>query len=93
MIKPFNRRLLVSRQEKPKDDKQQSAFIVPTEIEEEFSKRKEFEIVKVVSKSDDVTLPVKIGDKVVVLNHMIEKVELEGDEFLFVTENNVIGKV
>ena len=92
MIKPFNRRLLVSKQDKPKQENQ-STFFIPVEIEEEFSKRREFEVVKVVSKSDDVTLPLKVGDKVVVLNHMIEKVELEGEEFLFVTENNIIGKV
>jgi co-chaperonin GroES (HSP10) len=92
MIKPFNRRLLIDKQTKPKQENQ-SAFIIPSDMEEEFSKRKEFEVVKVISKSDDVTLPVKAGDKVVVLNHMIEKVELEGTEYLFITENNIIGKV
>jgi co-chaperonin GroES (HSP10) len=92
MIKPFNRRLLIDKQIKPKQENQ-SAFIIPPDMEEEFSKRKEFEIVKVISKSDDVTLPVKAGDKVVVLNHMIEKVELEGTEYLFIAENSIIGKV
>lgn len=92
MIKPFNKRLLVVKQEKPKQENQ-SAFIIPIEMEEEFSKRKEFEIVKVIAKSDDATLPIKVGDKVVVLNHMIEKVELESEEYLFITENNIIGKV
>jgi len=93
MIKPFNRRLLVEIQKQAEKEAETSKFFIPPEMEEEFAKRREFEIVKVISKSDDVTLPVKAGDKIVVLSHMIERVELDNVQYLFITENNTIGKV
>lgn len=93
MIKPFNRRLLIEIQKQAEKQTEVSSFFIPPEMEEEFAKRREFEVAKVISKSDDVTLPVKTGDKVVVLSHMVERVELDNVQYLFVTENNVIGKV
>jgi co-chaperonin GroES (HSP10) len=93
MIKPFNRRLIVEKQSQKQKEENTSSFYIPPEVEEEFSKRKDFEVVKIVSKSDDVTLPVKLGDKVVVLAHMIEKIEFDDVVYFCVVENNVVGKV
>ena len=91
-LKPFNRRLIIERIEM-KDDKNTSAFYIPPEMEEEFAKRKEFELVSIVNKANDVSLPVSINDKVVILSHMIEKIEINGETLLAVAENNVIGKI
>jgi|DEB19_MinimDraft_3_1074340.scaffolds.fasta_scaffold214232_1 co-chaperonin GroES (HSP10) len=93
MIKPFNRRIIVSKPSVKVKEEGQSAFFVPPEVEEEFSKRKEFEVVKVVTKADDVTIPVKAGDEIVVLSHMLEKLELDDKTYFFVVENNVLGKL
>ena len=91
-LKPFNRRLIVERIDE-KSDKETSSFYIPPEMEEEFSKRKEFELVTVVNKAQDVTLPVSINDKVVILTHMIERIDINGQTLLAVAENNVIGKL
>jgi len=91
-LKPFNKRLIVSRTTQA-DKKDTGGFIIPTELEEEFSKRKEFELVQVVNKSDDCTLPVSVGSNVVVLSHMLEKIEIDDNVFLSVTENHVIGQL
>lgn len=91
-LKPFNRRLIVEKIE-AKDDKNTSAFYIPPELEEEFSKRREFELYTVINKANDVTLPISVNDKVVILSQMIEKIEINGETLLAVAENYVVGKL
>jgi co-chaperonin GroES (HSP10) len=50
-------------------------------------------VERIVNKANDVSLPVSINDKVVILSHMIEKIEINGETLLAVAENNVIGKI
>lgn len=91
-LKPFNRRLIIERIEE-KSDKQSGAFYISPELEEEFTKRKEFELVTVVNKANDVSLPISINDKVVIVSHMIEKIEINGESLLSIAENHVLGKI
>ena len=91
-LKPFNRRIIVEKIQE-KQNTETSSFYIPPEMEEEFSKRKEFEFVRVLNKADDVTLPIKINDHIVVLSHMIEKIEINDETLLCIADTHVIGKV
>jgi chaperonin GroES len=92
-IRPLNDRLLVKRLEE--EEKTAGGIIIPDSAKE---KPAEGEVVavgpgKVNDKGDRVVLQVKEGDRVLFSKYGGTDVKLDGDDFLIMREDDILGIV
>ena len=87
-IQPHNRYLWV---EKTKEKESESEVLLPEGYQ---GKRgPEFVVVKVIDKCGSVGDHVVVGDSLVVRNHMIESIEVEGKTLHMILANHVVGEL
>jgi len=86
MFTPCNRYLLVEKIEK--EEKTRSLIELP---EGTFDTETRFEKVSIRAISSDVRPPLKVGNEIVVLSHMIEEVDFGDETVYLVLENHVLG--
>ena len=86
-IKPYNRYLLIEPElsEAPKDD---SSILVP----EEYKPRSAHTTVKVVAIAEDCKAlsSLKVGDRILCNNSMVEEVKIDGETYYLLLENYVL---
>lgn len=87
MFTPCNRYLLVDRVQR---EEVQSLIELP---EGTFDAKVRFEKVTIRAISPEVRPPLKVGNEVVVLGHMIEEVDFGDEPVYLVLENHVLGIV
>lgn len=85
-LKPCNRHLLVQIVKQPEQEKQ-SSILVPDDYEIKAIHAK----VLLEAISDDCTLDLKIGNKLLVNNTMLEKIIIDEDTYYLILENYVLG--
>tara|TARA_R100000008_G_scaffold72365_2_gene50536 strand:- start:1041 stop:1304 length:264 start_codon:yes stop_codon:yes gene_type:complete len=83
MMLPVNKYLLVRIIE---EQEKKSGVLVPEEF---MDTAKPHALVELVAPNKDSDLP--SGSKLLVPSHMVEDVEIFGEKYSFVLENNVIG--
>ena len=83
MMKPMNKYLLVEVIEEQKKD---SGVLVPEDYKE---RTQAHALVKLLKENKNSEL--SPGMKLIVPSHMVEDVEIFGEKYSFVLENNVIG--
>ncbi|WP_163338828.1 co-chaperone GroES [Desulfopila sp. IMCC35008] len=92
-IRPLNDRLLVKRLEE--EEKTAGGIIIPDSAKE---KPAEGEVVavgpgKLNDKGDRIALQVKEGDRVLFSKYGGTDVKLEGDDFLIMREDDILGVI
>jgi chaperonin GroES len=92
-IRPLNDRLLVKRLEE--EEKTSGGIIIPDSAKE---KPAEGQVVavgpgKLTSKGDRIALQVKEGDRVLFSKYGGTDVKLEGEDFLIMREDDILGVV
>ena len=90
-FEPTNRHLLIIPIQQ-KEDKSESAIILPDDYKKPLSP---YTTCEVVSVSSDSKLYDNIGpgDIVIIENRMLQKITIEQDEFYLVLDNYVLGRV
>ena len=83
MMKPMNKYLLVKVVEEQKKD---SGVLIPEDYREATQAHA---LVELLEKNQDSNLTK--GMRLIVPSHMVEDVEIFGEKYSFVLENNVIG--
>ena len=84
---PCNRNVLLEREDLAEEEKDQMCVLVP----EDYKIEPVHACYSILDYAEDCNISFAHGDKVVVLNSMIEKIEVEGEQFLIVLENYVVG--
>jgi len=87
-INPFNHYILIEKMREEADNT--FAVLVP----DEYKKQELYGLYRVLDAADDVRLldaGLLVGDQIIVLNSMIEKVKIRGKSFKIVQENHVVG--
>jgi len=87
-MKPLNRHLLVIPVEEKKENKTQSAFVLPEDYQKEKPK---YVIMKVAAKAEDCSIGVNVLDRVVVESSMVQEINVGPISFSLVLENYVYG--
>ena len=87
MFVPLNRHLLIKREENEETVNDRS-FVLPDDYEKQ---KDPYEVVEVLSAAVDCKLYVNVGDKIVVERSMVNKLTVDGKEYLLVLENYVYG--
>jgi len=90
-LEPRNRHLLIEPiiEEEPKEDNTTN-FLLP----DDYAKPpKPYATARVLSVSPSCNVGVSKGDKILVENSMVQKIEIDNDEFFLVLENYVYGVV
>ena len=83
MMKPMNKYLLIKVIEEQKKD---SGVLIPEDYKEVAQAHA---LVELLEKNEDSNL--SKGMRLIVPSHMVEDVEIFGEKYSFVLENNVIG--
>lgn len=92
-IRPLQDRILVKRIKE--EEKSKGGIIIPDSAKE---KPQEAEVVavgngKVLENGETRALEVKVGDKILFSKYSGSEVKVEGDEFLIIREDDVLGVV
>ena len=88
---PCNRHILLKKIEVLPEEKK-STVLVPESFKVTFRPHDIYEVVSVAQDCEKVT-SANINKQVVVNNNMIEKINIEGHEFLLVLENHIYGVI
>ena len=84
MLIPLNRYILIEPiEEREKED-------VVLHLPDELEKKIPYAIYKILNFSN-ISLDIKIGDKILVENHMVEKIKIEDNVFYLILENYIKG--
>ena len=86
-FEPRNRHLLVERIEKKEE--QQVGVLLP----DGYTKTDEYTLLKVLETSPDCLAVARKSEKIIVLTHLIQDIEVEDEIFSIVLENHVCGVV
>ena len=86
-FEPRNRHLLVMKVEK--EEEQQPSVLVP----DGYAKTEEYTLQKVLDLSPDCSKVARKNEKVIVPTHLIQDVEVNGENFSIVLENHICGVV
>ena len=87
MFIPLNRHILVKRAEEESKEKN-SSFVLPDDYEKP---KDPYEVVTVLSISDDCKLDLAEYDSVVVERSMVNTIKVNGQEYDLILENYVYG--
>lgn len=88
MLKPLADRVIVKLMEI--EEKTKSGIVLPTATKE---KSDIAEVVAVGPGTHDVTMTVKVGDKVVCSKYAGTVIKYEGEEYIIIKENDILAKV
>ena len=86
-FEPRNRHLLVMKVEK--EEGQQPSVLV----QDGYAKTEEYTLLKVLDLSPDCSKVARKNEKVIVPTHLIQDVEVDGENFSIVLENHICGVV
>ena len=87
-LRPKNRHILVQPVEQEAITEQTSpSFVLP----ETYQRKDDHVVAKVLEKADDCTLPVSIGDTILVPSNMLLDISHAQEQFQVVLENYVLG--
>ena len=86
-FEPRNRHLLVMKVEK--EEGQQPSVLVP----DGYANTEEYTLLKVLDLSPDCSKVARKNEKVIVPTHLIQDVEVDGENFSIVLENHICGVV
>ena len=84
---PTHRHILVKRKEATQE-KEQSLVLVPEDYK---AKLDDYVRVIVVEAAEKCTIPVRLGDELVVREAFVEELSLDGNTFYLVLESHVMG--
>lgn len=87
-IQPLGERVLLKRS--PKEEKTKGGIYIP---ESSNSEQKEGTVYAIGTGKDGKPLPLAKGDKVLYGGYSSDKVEIEGDEFIFVDFKDILAKL
>jgi len=87
-VKPVGRRVLAKRIEE-KEEKKVGGIIIPDTAKEKPQIGKVIEVADVGK--DDEPLPVKKGDKIIFGKYAGTEVDIEGEEYLILNEDDIFG--
>ena len=85
-LKPFNRHIIIRPEDD--DDSSEPAILLP----EEYKPKQPFVTAEVIAISNDckIASDLKIGDKVLCNNSMVEEVKIKGETYYLLLENYVL---
>ena len=86
-FEPRNRHLLVMKIEK--EEEEETNVLLP----EGYKKTEEYTLLKVLDLSPDCSKVARKNEKVIVPTHLIQDVEVDGENFSIVLENHICGVV
>ena len=86
-FEPRNRHLLVIKIEK--EEEEETNVLLP----EGYKKAEEYTLLKVLDLSPDCSKVARKNEKVIVPTHLIQDVEVDGENFSIVLENHICGVV
>tara|TARA_Y100000310_G_C20589954_1_gene767465 strand:- start:1027 stop:1332 length:306 start_codon:yes stop_codon:yes gene_type:complete len=87
-ISPRNRHIVVEIIDDNTQEESKSNVLLPDSYKRE---EKPYAIVKVLESSPTCTINISKGDKIIVENSMVQKIEIGENEFYLVLENYVYG--
>lgn len=91
-IEPHNRRVYVELERNlPRQEEQPSLILLPEDFKTSKEVLREHTIAMVVRASDDCVSKFEFGTRVVFPTHLLEKVEIRGDEYCFILENHIMA--
>jgi co-chaperonin GroES (HSP10) len=88
-MKPFNRHVLIKPIEK-EEQKKESLIVLPTDYKKPESPH---QLAEVLGFSDDCSIDLSIGDKVVFEKRMLHKIQIDDKIHYLVLENYVYGRL
>ncbi len=91
-IEPHNKRIFVTVENTlPGLEEQAPLILLPEDFKSSKEVLREHTIAQVRSLAVDCTTTIEVGAKVVFPTHLMETVEIRGDEYHFIPENQVIA--
>ena len=87
-IRPINRKVLIKRIE---EEVKKGSIIIPDTVKEKPQKGQVIEVAKV--KKDDDPMQVKKGDKVLFGKYSGNEVEINDEEYLLMSEEDILGVI
>ncbi len=88
-MKPFNRHVLV-RLEEEKEEKTESLIVLPTDYKKPESP---YQVGMVLNLSDDCTIDLSVGDKIVFEKRTLQEIEILGIKHYLILENYIYGRI
>ena len=88
-MKPFNRHILIKLVEKKQEEKE-SLIVLPTDYKKPESPH---QLAEVLGFSDDCSIDLSIGDKVVFEKRMLHKIQIDDKTYYLVLENYIYGRI
>tara|TARA_Y100000296_G_C4989246_1_gene164534 strand:- start:186 stop:476 length:291 start_codon:yes stop_codon:yes gene_type:complete len=84
---PCNRHILIEKVEPKPEKKQEACVLVP----EDYKIQPIYGSYKVLDFSEDCNVLLQEGDRIVVQNSMVERIDVGGEQHLIVLENHLVG--
>jgi len=87
-FEPRNRHILVERTEREEVEEKTNILLPP-----EYKELEEYTLLRVLAVSPDCSITARKGEKVVVPTHLIQDIDVEGQNFSIILENHICGVV
>lgn len=85
-FEPRNRHLLVEKIQKKEEE---TSVLLP----ESYKKVEEYLLLRVLATSPDCSVMARKGEKIVVPTHLVQDVDVDGQNFSIVLENHICGVI
>ena len=85
-FEPRNRHLLVEKIQKKEEE---TSVLLP----ESYKKVEEYLLLRVLATSPDCSVMARKGEKIVVPTHLVQEVDVDGQNFSIVLENHICGVI
>jgi co-chaperonin GroES (HSP10) len=87
-LKPHNKYICIKPISQPEEEEQTNKFYIPNDMV-----AYQHYIYEVLNKSDDCTLKLNVGDKVIVLQNMVEQVKFNDQTLHVCPENGIVATI
>ena len=87
---PKNRHILIEPELEKKNKEENVGFLLPEDYQE---RPKPYAVAKVLDIAPSCKIDLNKGDRVLVENSMVQKIDVDGDEVYLLLENYVFGVV
>lgn len=87
-LKPHNKYICIKPVHQQEEEEQTNKFFLSSDLV-----TYQHYIYEVINKSDDCSLKLNIGDKVIVLQNLVEQVKFEGEVLHVCPENGIVATI